>query len=1000
MWRARPVFLSSTFNDMQAERDALRSLVFPELEERLRAGRVHLEWVDLRIGVTAGLDVSEAEHEVQVLKVCLDEIRRCRPFLVVLLGDRYGWVPPPGRLIAAVGEEGFAVRPGCSVTELEIDFGILSDEEQLARSRFYFRDPLPYADMRPEIAAAYSDARAGNLESAARLDALKATIALRYPDRVRHYAPTWDRERARVTGLEEWARTVAADLWTILEIEISQARLADAAPRVDPERVALDDYIEETGRDFVGRAGILARLTGFAEATEAVGWGMCVAAEPGAGKSALFSTLCRRLARGGAVVLAHSAAAGQMAGSVDAMLARWNRQLGALLGMEPGRAIDASAAELEATFASLLARAAEGRRVMILVDALDQFEDGARGRSAAWLPRALPSNARVIATTLPGPGAESLAARGADVVAMPPLDAREARSIIEGICSRYHRAFEPAVMDALLGRWRDARGNPLWLVLAAEELNLVDAEDFTRARSAFSGAPVDQLRAMMVARAGALPETIAGLYESTFREAAALFGGPFADAFLWSIGISRSGWRDADLRAMLPALSGEAWDELRFASLRRIFRGQLRRRGADGRLAFGHRQMTAALRLRALDSPVDERAIHVAIVDRVFSHATDDPRRESETMVHLLASQDSGRSARYYGGELTAVELADSTRVLSENPERAMLLLGLEGDTSFQEMAAQRMLHLVLKRLRLRAPLAAQMSFAPIVLDFFESLIPRDPGEAARYAAQKGAVHDQLGDILFECGDLEGAEAHYRAEGALARASVGHFSGNEERRDLGVICNKIGRIRAARGDTVASARSYAEGLALVRAAAESEPEREEWQRDLAIGLRLTGDVSGAFAIFEDLADRQPEDWERQRDLAAAYVDCGDAAAERSDPARAEAAYASALRIVELHALLEPESPAWRLMMAQVGVRRGRLRMEGGDLGGSATLFREATSQARWVAAEDPQARYVRRTLLQALVLLRKAQANSGDLTGAQETGNELRALQDEWGDSP
>ena len=38
---------------MQAERDHLRTHVFPALEERLRSRRRHLEWVDLRLGVVA-----------------------------------------------------------------------------------------------------------------------------------------------------------------------------------------------------------------------------------------------------------------------------------------------------------------------------------------------------------------------------------------------------------------------------------------------------------------------------------------------------------------------------------------------------------------------------------------------------------------------------------------------------------------------------------------------------------------------------------------------------------------------------------------------------------------------------------------------------------------------------------------------------------------------------------------------------------------------------------
>ncbi|MGO9848375.1 MAG: hypothetical protein ACLPKT_17820 [Methylocella sp.] len=51
IWQSRPVFISSTFADMQAERDYLRTCLFPELEERLRTRRHNLEWMDQRIGV-------------------------------------------------------------------------------------------------------------------------------------------------------------------------------------------------------------------------------------------------------------------------------------------------------------------------------------------------------------------------------------------------------------------------------------------------------------------------------------------------------------------------------------------------------------------------------------------------------------------------------------------------------------------------------------------------------------------------------------------------------------------------------------------------------------------------------------------------------------------------------------------------------------------------------------------------------------------------------------
>ncbi len=151
-WRSRPVFISSTFRDMQAERDWLKHHVFPELAERLRQRRHLLEPIDLRFGVETVTTAAEEAKELLVLKVCLDEIRRSRPFIVVLLGERYGWVPEEARMQAAAAEAGFrADVGGKSVTALEIEYGIFKESpEQQRRCFFYLRDPLPWGRMPPE----------------------------------------------------------------------------------------------------------------------------------------------------------------------------------------------------------------------------------------------------------------------------------------------------------------------------------------------------------------------------------------------------------------------------------------------------------------------------------------------------------------------------------------------------------------------------------------------------------------------------------------------------------------------------------------------------------------------------------------------------------------------------------------------------------------------------------------------------------------------------------
>ena len=239
--------------------------------------------------------------------------------------------------------------------------------------------------------------------------------------------------------------------------------------------------------------------------------------------------------------------------------------------------------------------------MVLVTDALDQFEATVQGGRATWLPATLPANVRFIATAIPGEASEALRQRArCQPVVLEPLGEAEARGIAEAICARYHRELEPEVMTALLSKRGSegfAWGNSLWLVLAVEELNLLDADDFSRARNSYAGPPAEQrLCALMLDIVNDFPADIPSLYRASFERADQLFGAGLGRAFIGLIAVSRSGWRETDFRSLLPQLTGEPWDELRFASLRRSFRGQLRERGSSGQWDFGHAQMRAAAR--------------------------------------------------------------------------------------------------------------------------------------------------------------------------------------------------------------------------------------------------------------------------------------------------------------------------------------------------------------------------------------------------------------------
>jgi hypothetical protein len=115
------LFISSTFSDFVAEREALQKRVFPELEKFCAERGARFQAIDLRWGIT-----EEAQQEHDTLRICLEEVRRCqalspRPNFAVLLGDRYGWEPVPARvpmdhwerlLAATAGPDGDIIRNG------------------------------------------------------------------------------------------------------------------------------------------------------------------------------------------------------------------------------------------------------------------------------------------------------------------------------------------------------------------------------------------------------------------------------------------------------------------------------------------------------------------------------------------------------------------------------------------------------------------------------------------------------------------------------------------------------------------------------------------------------------------------------------------------------------------------------------------------------------------------------------------------------------------------
>lgn len=95
------LFISSTFNDFLIERDLLNERVYPIVNSYCVKQGYDFQLVDLRWGVSR-----ESSYRQNTIDICLEEVRRCRmlspkPNLLLLIGERYGWVAIPAVISAA-----------------------------------------------------------------------------------------------------------------------------------------------------------------------------------------------------------------------------------------------------------------------------------------------------------------------------------------------------------------------------------------------------------------------------------------------------------------------------------------------------------------------------------------------------------------------------------------------------------------------------------------------------------------------------------------------------------------------------------------------------------------------------------------------------------------------------------------------------------------------------------------------------------------------------------
>jgi hypothetical protein len=603
--RVLRVFVSSTFHDMQAERDELIKHVALTLRAACERRGVSFGFVDLRWGIT-----EEESNRGEVLPICLAEIEHCRPYFIGLLGDRYGWVPDAIPAEVMQREPWLPEHAGCSVTEIEALAGALRNPTPDA-AFFYLRAP-------------------GDRQLDARLNRL--------------------RERIRASGLTvhdyeavgDFGRQVLADMTALVE------RLYPASEIVDPLTRAAADHATFARRLttlYEGRDADLEQLDAHIEGD---GPPLVLIGESGIGKSALLANWAdrRRRSKPDELLLEHYLGASSESAGWAPLTVRIMSELKRRL--ELSREIPEERHQLRPAFAEFLYAAGDKQRVVLIIDGLDKLEDEDNAPDLLWLPSILPTGVRVLLSTLPGRSLIELRNRQWPTFGLAALASAARRSLAVSYLDRYRkRLSEPRlarIVDA------DQSASPLYLRALLEELRVFGEHNRLDDRIEHylqSQANVD-LYALVLAR-----------WEADYER-----GRPHlvrdSLSLIWA---ARRGIRETELLELLGEgtarpLPHAHWSPLRLAAESNVV-------DRDGLLGLPEGPFRMAVERRYLAGEGAGYAAHLRLAD-YFELRADDVRKAEELLWQLSRAQAWDRLADCLGDlELLALACVESSLEVS-----------------------------------------------------------------------------------------------------------------------------------------------------------------------------------------------------------------------------------------------------------------------------------------------------------------------------------------------
>lgn len=610
-------FVSSTFRDMDEERDAIQQITLPLLNAVARIYGESVSFCDLRWGVdTAALESDDGSRKV--LDVCLDEIDRCKPPMVVILGYRYGWLPPEELIEETVKRRCLSLdNLEKSVTALEIEYGALP-EALNSRTLFYFRE---FDSDIPAHCASEDE------KHFALLKQLKDRIVRLSGGHVKTYRVRWNGQN--LDGIQDFARTLAEDLKALM------LPLWEENNRLTPREKEL-----HTHRSYLlQKASLFHARNAFAEElVEKIKNGetkSVIKDVSGSGKSTFFAHLALRLEEEGFTVFPlFSGLTSESCTAIDILqktvfFLEEALQLSHPLEQPGDEPVPEKKWRQRLDELCLLCRENENLRLVIMVDAVDQLLPDDLRDNLLFVPRELSGSLRLVLTCL-----ESFSTKDVFFRSFPPFGQTEKEEMICAILNAHHRELSKAVISAMAALPQS--DNPLYISMLIQRMLLMDRRDFDRIRELGDG--MDAIIAHQLELLNACPKQLNPMCAMVLEVAGTRINPRLISCAAKFLALSRRGLRQEDLQGLL----GVDFNMLDFSHFV-IYMSDSFILRSDGRYDFSHRSIREGY-TQLCDSPQE---IHRQLIRYFLSLDESDPLRRTELVYHMVMG-DAGEELISY----------------------------------------------------------------------------------------------------------------------------------------------------------------------------------------------------------------------------------------------------------------------------------------------------------------------------------------------------------------